>query len=323
MLDFLCAHIRQATSGSSYQAEHKTEPSEEIQSLLTLLFTEEHDVFEDCPINLQGSYLNGATLVQARLKKANLREAQLQDADLKYARLQGADLYKARLQKADLMEAQLERAELELAEMQRANLSAARMQGARLSVTQLQGAKLMNAELQGANLKYARLQGATLWQAQMQGADLFRVQLQGADLGVAQLQGAILMETQLQGVSSPKAHPLPSAGFESRIRNRIGKFSDLTGIFFSGGLRQKDLDFLCEGLSAGQDQALRKTLRPHVGQPASNELPSDSGVETGAYTQEEAEQWIAEYNKAMEKAPSADDTANADSAPDSDKGKVD
>ena len=99
------------------------------------------------------------------------------------------------------------------------------------------------------------MQGAILWQAQLQGANLYK----------AQMHGTVLWQAQLQGVSS-RAYSLLSsllsAGFESNIRNRIGKSSDLAGIIFVG------------------------------------EFPS--GAETGAYTQEEAEQWIAEYNEAMQ-----------------------
>ena len=85
-------------------------------------------------------------------------------------------------------------------------------------------------------------------------------------------------------------------------------FSDLTGITFTGGLKEEDLDTLCEGLSDDQAQALREKLRPHVGKPASHELPADSGAIIGAYTQKEAEQWIAEYNKAMQEMPRAGDS---------------
>ena len=148
---------------------------------------------------------------------------------------------------------------------------------------------LQGSYLKGANLSKARLQNANLRDAQLQGANLFK----------AQLQGANLMETQLQGVSSQEADHFSSVRFESRIRDRIGEPSDLTGIIFAGGLQQEDLDTLCEGLSDGQAQALRKKLELHVGQPASNELPVNSGAKTGAYTREEAEQWIAEYNKAI------------------------
>ena len=38
---------------------------------------------------------------------------------------------------------------------------------------------------------------------------------------------------------------------------------------------------------------------PHVGKPESYELPGNSGAITGAYTEEDAEKWIAEYNEAM------------------------
>ena len=313
VMDILCAHIRQMTRGNAYQAEHKTKPSEEIQSLLTLLFIEEHDVFEDCSINLQGSYLNGATLSQARLKKANLRQAQLQNAGLREAQLQEAKLWGAQLQGANLSATQMQGTDLMAARMQGANLLAAQMQGAVLREAQLQGADLSAARMQGANLLATQMQGAILRATLMEGSFLSETQLQGADLGLAQLQGADLSAARLQGVSSPNAYyPLPPTGFESRITNRIGMYSDLTGISFVGGLQQEDLDTLCKDLSDDQAQALRKRLRSHVGKPANNELPENSGAviapPSPPYTQEEAERWIAEYNKAMREVPKRDDS---------------
>ena len=65
VLDILCAHIRRTTGESVYQEAHKSNPSEEVQSLLTLLFVQEQEVFKVCHINLQGSYLNGADLSMA------------------------------------------------------------------------------------------------------------------------------------------------------------------------------------------------------------------------------------------------------------------
>ena len=44
---------------------------------------------------------------------------------------------------------------------------------------------------------------------------------------------------------------------------------------------------------------LRERLEPHIDKPASNELPENHKVITEAYTKEEAEKWIAEYEKAM------------------------
>ncbi len=90
VLDILCAHIRQTTREREYRKDYKQNPSEEIQSLLTLLFVQEHKVFTGLHINLQESWLNESNLNKARLEKANLRGAQLHGAHLEGAQLHGA-----------------------------------------------------------------------------------------------------------------------------------------------------------------------------------------------------------------------------------------
>ena len=132
VMDILCAHIRQTTTDQmtgeyDYQVKHKENPSEEIQSLLTLLFREEHGVFEGCSINLQGSYLNGANLSKARLMNANLTEAQLQEADLREAQLEDDALINAvsqeailsREQEKEAFDIQMQREEIQLRENKR------------------------------------------------------------------------------------------------------------------------------------------------------------------------------------------------------------
>ena len=128
-LDILCAHIRQTTGEDEYKEKHEKKPSEEIQSLLKLLFIDEHDVFEDYSIGLQSSYLKGANLSKARLQGANLREAQLQDANLSEAQLQKADLTEAQLQGANFSKAQLQKADVTQEQLQGAILKGAKLQG--------------------------------------------------------------------------------------------------------------------------------------------------------------------------------------------------
>ena len=140
VLDILCAHIRWTTGKSEYRNNHQSEPSEEIQSLLALLFVQEHEVFTKCDINLRGSWLNGSKLSQARLEKANLRGAQLHRAILG----------EARLHRANLWEAQLHRANLRGARLHGAILVRAQLHGADLTEAQLHEAALMDAQLHGA-----------------------------------------------------------------------------------------------------------------------------------------------------------------------------
>ena len=272
-MDILCAHIRRTTGETEYREKYEAKPSEEVQSLLTLLFVEEHEVFKDCGIHLRGSWLNGTILNRARLQGASLSGARLQGASLLGAQLQGADLREAQLQGADLSEAQL--------------------QGADLLGAQLQGVVLYEAELQGADLSWAQLQGADLDGAQLQGVVLYEAELQGADLSGAQLQGAT---RNFAGKLS----------FDERIHAGIGRENDLSGATFAGGLNRKNVDSFVEAFTDERAQSLRQKLEPHIDRPPSHELPEGSGAIVGTYTREEAEPWIAEYSEAVGESPEAD-----------------
>ncbi len=316
VLDILCAHIRWTTSENEYQKKHKvpedvesavSKPSEEVQSLLNLLFVKDHDVFQGLRADLGGSWMVGADLSTARLESAVLVGVDLQKADLIRAKLQGANLRGAQLQGANLEGANLQRANLTWTYLERTNLKETKLQGADLTIAKLQMAKLGGAQLQGANLtkanlqrvnlQRAKLQGVVLWAAELQGVDLKEAQLQAANLWAAKLQEANLTGAQLQGVISEKNCLI---SFEKRIRTQTGKESDLSGITFEGALGQGTLDCIVgEYLIIEETKKLREKLTRHLDKPKSNKLPKNSGAITGTYTTEDAEEWIAEYNEAM------------------------
>lgn len=270
ILDILCAHIRQTTGGRKYREDYPSKPSEEVQSLLALLFVQEHEAFKGCRINLQGSWLNGANLKKARLQGSNLVEAYLQGTELQEAKLHGANLVKASLQEAEL--------------------GGAHMHGARLEKAHLQRAILEHARLHGVDLVEAKLQVAYLHKAQLQGTSLMEARLQGADLSFAHLGGI-----HYQDLGMP---------FAEHIRHWIGRESELHAAIFEGGLSREDVDSFVEGLlNENAKKDLREKLEHHIGMPESNELPENSGASTETYTKKEAEQWIAEYEKAMSEVP--------------------
>ena len=300
VLDILCAHIRQTTGENEYRDEYMSKPSEEIQSLLTLLFVQEHDVFKGLSINLQGSWLNRAELRKARLEKAVLVGAYLQWANLCEAKLQGSDLEFAHLQNARFIKARMQGARLLFANLQGAYLLT-QLQGAVLHSARLQGAFLGHAYLQGSDLSGAKMQGAELSKAHMEGANLSNVNLEGAFLGGIHLQAANLDGVNLRGATCLDRPNLTK--FAEHIRSLTGKQSGLSGVIFAGGLTQEDMNSLVEGLSDDAATELRAKLIPHVGKPVSHELPEDSGAILGSYTKEETEQWIEEYNKVMSEVP--------------------
>ena len=157
VLDILCAHIRQTTGERKYRRTHQSKPSEEIQSLLTLLFVQEYEVFKGLRVDLQGSWLNGANLSGARLKKAILNRTHLEGTHLNGAHLQEAFLSEAHLQRAFFRMTYLQGVHLDEAHLEGAHLDEARLQGADLRMAYLQRAELREAYLQGASLRMVRL----------------------------------------------------------------------------------------------------------------------------------------------------------------------
>ena len=254
VLDILCSHIRRVTGEGEYRATHKSKPSEEIQSLLTLLFVQNYEVFKGLDVNLRGSWLTGADLWAARLVGARLSDVHLQRTFLRDVRLQGAFLRDACLQGADLHKA--------------------RLQGTILHSAKLQAAEMQEACLQGASLGYAGLQSAKLEGADLRGARDF--------------------------ANRPKSSRAILPTFKELITESIDKPSVLSEVTFEGGLSQKEVEALVEGLSDENANWLRMRLKSHIDQAARRHLPPEtSGAITGTYTEEEAETWIAECEADM------------------------
>ena len=283
VLSILCSHIRRTTGEGEYRRKYESEPSEEIQSLLTLLFVQDHEVFKGLRINLQGSWLNGANLNGAHLERAVLVGAYLQKAQLENSYLQKANLTEVRLTLANLRKADLRRVNF-----RKANL---------------QGARLLKARLQSACLHWVQMQAADLCEARLQLAIIGDVELQAALLGRAQLQAASLQGVRLGGVES-----LGPSSVEARIRSRIGERGSLVGVIFQGGLCEQDINSILEDVSYEEPSVLRARLKSHIGKPESHQLSEGSSVDLDAYTAEEAEQWIAEYNEAMSEVPEESDS---------------
>ena len=317
VMDILCAHIRRTTGERKYREAYPSKPSEEVQSLLALLFVQEYKIFEGCHINLQGSWLNGVDLQKAYLEKAALEKVYLYRANLGQAHLQGANLAQASLQQANLAEACLNGSNLTMAYLyeaillgaylRKADLIGAQMHGANLLGGHLHAANLSCAQLNGALLANARLHGTILMDTRLYGTDIAGAQLCGANLHEAHLQGTNLRSAKMQGVNVRNDVEYIQQPFADRIRYAINKENDLSKVIFTGGLSREDLDSIVKDLSDEKARAVRAKLELHIDKPESNELPQDSGAITEPYTEEQAEQWIAEYEEAMSAVPKAED----------------
>ena len=216
ILDILCAHIRRITNSEDYKKNYEDEPSEETQSLLTLLFVRDHRVFSGRYINLKGSRLNGVKIPKARLTKADLRNIRFVNANLIGAEMQDADL-----RDAIIIDTELNNAE---------------MQGTILTDSKLTASDLTNAKMQGAYFLNTDLEQSDLSNAKMQAACFFNAKIQDTNFNNTQVHGAVF--------STDHFDP----NFESMIRNRIDKKDDFSDMHFAN---DKDRERILQGIVTG------------------------------------------------------------------------
>jgi uncharacterized protein YjbI with pentapeptide repeats len=173
--------------------------------------------------SLRGRGLEGAVLLDARLRNVDFTAARLQGAYLN-----GSDLREARFECAERVKlddkgperrpefavrscAQMQGAKLKGAHLQgslarAANLEAAMLDGAQMQAASLDGAHLQAASITGgASLRGAKLDGAELQGAYLRGADLTGTSMVGVQLQGANLQDTLRVSADLDGVFAWKA----------------------------------------------------------------------------------------------------------------------
>ena len=264
--DILCGHIRQTTHTEEYRSQFRTEPSVEIQSILSLVFIDKHSIFSHLKADLQGSYLAGVSLRNAHLEGAKLTGSWLSEALLLGASLQGA--------------------QLGLTYLHFANLRGACLQGAILHCARLQCADLSSAQCQGVSMFGSRLQEATLERANFCGAR------EWTDY-VAEDQHTL--DTNAKEIGYSVGSRVPR--FQDRLRSAVGKDSQFRTATFQGGMDQDMVDRLAASLTDMKAHMFRQRMSSHLNQIPQREPRTGIGILMGSYSDEEAEQWIYNYPK--------------------------
>ena len=116
---------------------------------------------------LKEAHMAGAVLKHSKLQYANFQKADLARVDFQEAEMQGVILQGTNLQGAKLVGAKLDKSDLrganfEGADLTRADLRGANFEGANLTRADLRGADLRGANFRDANLASAKMQGLDL-----------------------------------------------------------------------------------------------------------------------------------------------------------------
>ena len=174
--EILCAHIRTITRDKKYQAKYAKESSNEIQTILDLLFREDKNgklIFNACFKNLSGTFLCGTNFFKATLSNVGFKKAKLSDVGFKKAELNNIDFLKAELRKVYLGKAELRKVYFREAELNDVNFCYAKLSDVNFGEAELSNinfgeAKLSNvsfgeAELSNIYFAYAKLEEGTVY----------------------------------------------------------------------------------------------------------------------------------------------------------------
>jgi hypothetical protein len=166
--EILCAHIRTITSDTNYQEKYKDKPSNEIDSIIYLLFhkrefnvSEEEihgSIFMDKSKFLSKAYLCGANFMTTKLDGVHLMSAKLNYAHFTLAELQGVRFGSAELKNSffghsklndvDFIGAQLGHADFhDVKEMRKVDFRVATLENANF-----QSGKMIEVDFSGAVL---------------------------------------------------------------------------------------------------------------------------------------------------------------------------
>jgi len=149
--EILCAHIRTMTNEKTYQEKYREKPSNEMQTVLNLLFQKDrHDnlIFEKCFKNLEGAFLGGFVLSNTILSNVNFRSATLSIVDFESASFHKVDFVNASLRNVNFNSAELYNVNFMFS-----SFSYVGFYGASLSQVDFRHVKLSDVDFWNAKLK--------------------------------------------------------------------------------------------------------------------------------------------------------------------------
>lgn len=282
VFSILCAHIRETTTKLKYRDVFKNHPSEEVQSLISVLFVDGKEIFHKLPADLSRCWLRGATFRNAALIRGRFDDANLEHAKLWHGDFRDSSFMNAKLAHLRCYDTMFQYANFFLADLSRAKLQGM-LQGATLDCTTLDGADLSRSQMQGAKLRFASLKGALLNSTRLYLSDLTYANLQGSFVGNTQFQAATLINCDMRGVSCDE--PPVGQTFEERMKHLCGRPSDLSNVQFKGNLTQTNIDEALKHLTKHDKDNVIKMLSSHLGTVKEVNTSIGLGIKTGAYTE--------------------------------------
>jgi uncharacterized protein YjbI with pentapeptide repeats len=166
---------------------------------------------ETNPVDLNGVWLPGVVLPEARMHDVNFYGANLSDSNFVNANLERAYLAEVTVKGANLTEARLKDASLYRAHAEKTRFAEAHLEGVNCLEGTFSGANFSGAWAQDANFFRARMEGANFYGARLEGSNFRAARLGNANFRGAHLDNVNFSEVDLTEVRRFTAKQLSAA----------------------------------------------------------------------------------------------------------------
>ena len=208
------SHVRRKTIKKSYQEENKSRPSEEIQTIVSLLSSKNHGVFESYPINLRWCYLVGV-----EIDNGVLRNVDFSYSDLRHAKITNTVLDKATIAHSDFKFALFHKISLK-----KATIQLSFFQGARMIDVELDNTTCLQTNFAGASWFRCSFSNAGLFDVDMKSVHSWNTYLDTDHLAV-DARGIVCLQEEEDNFGLIDLEKQ----FESRILDMVDKESNFAG----------------------------------------------------------------------------------------------
>jgi uncharacterized protein YjbI with pentapeptide repeats len=252
VFNILCSHIRTTTYTKEYQEIYLKKPSNEIQTIIEILFRKEQNnnsFFDGLEADLNGSFLRGLFLHNAALNGANLKDVVLFNAKLfnvdfiktnffnsnlrtkmlTDCNFQSSVIRKSRFEGSMLNRCHFENSFIHGSHFEQTLMSSLHFEGATISQTHFEGANIDDVHFEGSNISTSLFICSEISKTHFNGALINQnVRFSGATINETTFDGAYLNQVYFEGCEIKQTSILGGGHFEFSAEDRSQFNSDKT-----------------------------------------------------------------------------------------------
>lgn len=219
VFDILCSHIRTTTYQNEYRDLYSEKPSNEIQTIIEILFKKEADnksLFEGLKADLNGSFLKGLYLHDAAINYANFKDVNLTNSKLTNVDFIGTNFLNTNFRTEMLSNCNFQSSVISNSHFEGTMLNGCHFTDSSISYTHFEQTTMFSSHFEGANINMTHFEGVNIDDGHFEGSNISCCLFVGSEIFKAFFNGALLnLNVKFCGAS------IEEVSFDGTYLNRV------------------------------------------------------------------------------------------------------